>query len=96
MLCFAEVFYSMFQNPIITLKEINTILNMIEKVDRDIEWLKREQQSVSTVYQYAMIEYEIDELMKTRTVLSRKKTRMLAIARKQGHGINNSQYQKFR
>ena len=86
---------SYLQPPPVNIQQVHLVLHRIDTIDREIQSLKREQEKVDNVYQYAVLEFQIDELIRLRTSLSRRKTSLLARARKQGPGIDTSLYDRF-
>jgi hypothetical protein len=81
--------------PPVSIQQVHLVIHRIDNIDREIQLLKREQEKADSVYQYAVIEFQIEEFIRLRTSLSRRKTSLLARARKQGPGIDTSLYDRF-
>lgn len=81
--------------PPVQMSEVSALLRSIEKVDRDIRAVQNEQSHTTDVYRFAVMEYEIEELLGRRSALSRKKASLLSRARKQGPNVDCSLYEKL-
>ena len=88
--------YEAYANPPpVSLRDVHALITSIERLDRDIQEVQAEQRRTSNVYQFAIMEYQIEELLRRRTSLSRQKAALLARARRQGPEVDNSLYDKL-
>lgn len=88
--------YDAYANPPpVNMCDVHALITSIERLDRDIQDVQSEQRRTSNLYQFAVMEYQIEELLRRRTALSRKKAALLARARRQGPNVDSSLYDKL-
>lgn len=85
----------LFWPPPVSWKDIIGLVGEIERVDDLIEGVRIEQGRTSDAYRFALMEYEIEALLKTRSALCRRKRWMISRARRQGPQVDLENYERL-
>lgn len=86
---------NLFCPPPVTWDDIAHISASIESIDRDIEFVRLEQQNTRDIYMFASMDYQIQFLLQRRIQLSIQRQDLLNRARRQGPTVNSELYSKI-
>ena len=90
-----QFFRDWLSPPPVTWDDIEYVSSNIASIDRDIEFVRLEQQNTRDIYMFASMEYQIQYLMQRRIQLSVQRQDLLVRARRQGPLVNSSLYCKI-
>lgn len=89
------MFMQWLNPPPVTWDDISRVSSNIESIDRDIDFIRLEQQKTRDIYMFASMEYQVQFLMQRRIELSVQRQDLLVLARRQGPLVNSDLYCKF-
>lgn len=90
---FKQYLWNTIYPPPVTWSDLMEVISTLSVIDSDIQAARYEQQITKDVYRFAVMEDEIERLMKKRAVVSRNKQSLMARARKQGPDVNHDLYE---